>query len=578
MRVAPLLLAMLVALAGALPAAGVLNTVISDPVNGATTIEVTDIVIDINLDIVNITLVNALTDIDNILPATSDLVSAEVAVIKVYVDIDNDFSTGAVIRPVISHDIVSPDGYPRGAIPGIDAVVNLWWVIWRSGTSDPVSTGGLKLYLYNEDGTLAGITTRLGTVQAFLEGSDVKFAIDMRGVVQELRNVTGRTVDYDPVIYVLSSGDDSFRGSLFTRYGIRDFMIGNSHTVQDLPVIRVDGDPGDWGTLLDAAFTDSSAGANEYGLDLASGVVAVNTTHLAIIAVNDGGTITPGFVDAADAVYREWKFIAVLDLDADGTKDYELVLNDTAVEIIDKSTGETVDIIYRGYGYTVTTELGQAFEALISLDSLPFTLTAGTTINVVFDASTGIYDFYNAGPLLIRPVSETVEPAILDYTSMVLGAGTNEVSLGPTTIIVNASAPVTINATHYTRSAPYSLELEPGMHVIGSLYFSFNNTASIQWPVKIVYNAPARPAEVLYYVKGQGLVPLNETEYTINGATITISINDTMYTQGDPLIAVLGATQTVGGELSAHSSQALLAIASLAAIATALLLTRARQH
>jgi len=579
-------LATLLILSAALAAAQATLT-LADPTSNAPT-DLQKVIIVNAPDNFTIHVPNVLRGATNIFQGlpTQDIPAVEVVVFRILVDLDSNFSTGGHVRVVVS-DNPTPLGPESAVIPGVDMVVLAYYFHWNNSVGGGKGTG-VVLTAYDPQGAKAsGSPSDPASVAINYTDTDVTLTLNASKLLAEYTALTGQTLNLDPTFYVLRSPGAAPAyfayinvgygevASIFTRPHLRDGVQATDYAVPDLGVVVVDGDAADWQDLIPSGIEDTAdTTPNPYNIDLKLVVVAANSTHLGLL-VENVGDLNYKVLDAADGLRTDW--VLQVKLTVGGTT-YQLDFSNRVVRV----TGNGVEeFIAAGNGYTVNDNLDAGvLEILVNASLLPFTVNPGDTINVEVTLFRHFVDFLTGSTTLVfKNYAGTQAELAFTGAHTVVGPGAQTISLGPAAIIVNAGAPVQLNATLFDGYIPYPVNDSLPAPVYATIFFAVNDTAAIQWPINVTYTAPVNVKEVLYYVKGQGLQPLPTDAYTIQPAaytTIIITINDTLYQQGDPLIAVLGTPQAIGGELPANAGANIAPILAIAALTLALLAARRR--
>jgi len=565
---------------------------LEDPASGTTPTEVTTVLVGVEADNITITAKNVKKGPQAIYTPTDDIVVVDVAVIRVLVDIDGDFSTGAHIRLIKSAP--GDNGLPETSIiPGIDAVIVAWHFEWATATRGGSGTG-TKYVIYdpqgveNRSGILSGANMP-DWIYVALNNSDVTYMINLTGLVAEYEAVTGTTpATVDPTVYILQAPpgvpvlfshvntEYGEAASVFTRARLIDSAAASDYAVPELGAVSLDGDPGDWAALNESYVADNyNDTVNEISLDLKGFILAVNDTHLALLVENVGPLVNE-VLSTADNTQFDWMIEAIVEA-PDGNK-YLIKITDTVAQIMGAQEEALYATLIRGEGFCINdnTDTG-VVEVLISKDALPFAINPNDTLaSVTIKLNKNYVDFLTGNGII---VAKNINGTLQTYTMKVdggsfdLAAGGHDLKAGPFTLKLSANAPVNVNVSFIEGYIPYpgAMDLAADYTPV-SLFFTVNDTGVVEWPIQLVVQTPRTVEEVLYYVKGTGLEPLPEDAYTMNAVvgqtTIYITIDDALYSAGDPLITLLTLPGTVGGTLlPADTSN----IAPLALLATGLL-------
>jgi len=591
-RTVALLLTLALVLPLALPAAAQIQVTISDPASSAPT-DLQAIIVSNEPDNFTVHVPNVLKGATNIFPGfpTSDITTVEVVVFRILVDLDSSFSTGGHVKVIVG-DSLTPYGPQAAVIPGIDVVVLAFYFHWNNSVGGGKGAG-VWLAAYDQAGA-KNLTKQLldpTSVVVDYTDTDVTLTINASKLLAEYELLTGDTLELNPTFYVLRSPGSAPAyfayvnvgygevASVFTRPHLRDGASHAGYTVPALGPVVADGDAGDWQTLLANAINDTFADTpNDYGIDLKLAVVAVNDTHLGVL-VENVGDLNYKILDSADGLRADW-VVQVQVTMPDGTK-YQLDFSNRVMRVADVTGGDLKELAFiaAGNGYTLNSNLDSGvLELIVNKSLIPFTLNPGDTVDVTVVIFKNYVDFLTGTTTLVFKTNETIETSIQGAYAAIVEPGNPEITIGPVTFAINTTAPLHLNASIIKGYIPYPLNDTLPAPVYETIFFKVNDTAPIQWPIQVTYTAPVNVEEILYYVEGQGLQPLPTDTYTIQAGTpttITITLNDTLYQQGDPLIVILGTPALIAGDLPADNHTSIAPILAIAALA-ALLIARKR--
>jgi len=573
----------------ALLAAAQAQVSLADPASSAPT-DLQKVIIINDPDNFTIHVYNVLRGATNIFQGfpTTDIPAVEVVVFRVLVDLDSNFSTGGHVRVVVGDD-PTPLGPKSAIVPGVDLVVLAYYFHWNNSVAGGKGTG-IVLTAYDPQGAKAsGSPSDPASVIVNYTETDVTLTLNASKLLAEYTALTGQTLNLDPTFYVLRSPGAAPAyfayinvgygevASVFARPHLRDSASATGYTVPQLGSITIDGDAADWQSIVEAAnISDSYAAPNPYNIDLKLAVVAANSTHLGLL-VENVGDLNYKVLDAADGLRADW--VLQVKLTVGGTT-YQLDFSNRVLRVLDSANG-VEKFIAAGNGYTLNDNLDAGvLEILVDASLLPFTLAPGDTIDVTVTLFRNYVDFITGTTTLIfKNYAGAQAELAFSGAHTLLGPGAQTIQLGPAALAINASAPIQVNATLFDGYIPYPVNATLPAPVQATIFFAVNDTNAVQWPINITYTAPVNVKEILYYVKGQGLQPLPKEAYTIKAGpytTVTITLNSTLYQQGDPLIAILGTPTLIGGELATEDHASPTPLIAIAALLLALLAAKKR--
>jgi len=577
------ILAILLAAILLLPIAGIVGAAqtqaitLNDPASQTTPTEVTTVIIGVEEDNLTILAKGIKKGPEAIYTPTSDITVVDVAVIRILVDLDNDFSTGAQAR--IIKDAPGDNGLPpTSIIPGIDMIIVAWHFEWASATAGG-SGSGTKYIAYDAAGTeyrsglLSGATMPEWIYVVENEG-DVTYMINLTGLAAEYEAVTGTTLaTVDPTVYIVMAKpgvpvffghvntDYGEAGSVFTRARLIDSIRATDYAVPTLGAVTVDGDTGDWAEINDSYVADAfEATVNEISLDLKGFILAANDTHIALLIENVGPLVNK-VLSADDNTQFDWLIEATVTT-ADGS--FLIRITDTIFQVLGSNEEALYTTLFKGDGFWINdnTDTG-VVEVVVSKDTLPFTINPGDTLtSVVVKLNKHYVDFLTGDAILVvKNANGTLETYTMrvDGGAYELAAGENTVKAGPFTLKLTTTGPIGVNVSFMDGYLPYPNSTDlVGDYTPASLFFTFNDTAVVEWPVTLVVQTSRTVEEVLYYVKGTGLEPLPTDAYTMSAVvgqtTLYITIDDALYSAGDPLITLLTLPGTVGGAITTSTT------------------------
>ena len=454
--------------------------------------------------------------------------------------------------------------------PGTDVVVRLYGYFDMDDTYSFNATF-LSATVYYANGTVAARRIVWYPNLTFESPGSIEALVD-RGFISEFyMNTTGKTPGSIWRAYII--GTWSRRNPTISSDSllyVADYVGGNTTLINR--TIIINGDFSDWPespALLDSAdgIAPSIGAGNVTLLQF-----AYNGSLLFLRIMNE----QPYPNNPDDSIGQD--YYGYIYFRADNTT-YELVISDTRnyARLKNLGTGDSYNL-YLNENYWRSEIPGKSgLELGLNLTNVNITLTPGGNITVYPNSTIyyAAFDYLNTTTPHILGFTwsaDSVKPFRVNSIAGTLNNGISTISINGISLAVNVTGREEFIVATYPFT-PINAGVPEGLIPSIYLYFKFQDTSLIQWPLNITIPTAARGATPYYYDKtSNSYKPVPDTSYEASDHVVVIHVSKELYNMSDPIIGLYYYPSTVGGEL-AESEGPLYAVIVLSLAAVVVLIS-----